>query len=241
MAAAGCVYAPGVGGIGRMPGVVTVASTSVEDVGLSELADLARRLPPVERERAARLRVDAQRARFVVGRLLARAVVGRFAGLAPAAVELDVEEAGRPVVLGASNPTFLSIAHSGRCVVVAVAARPVGVDIERLPDLPLHPRLAARLCSPTELERLEALSGADRERGILAVWARKEAYGKALGVGLDFPWRSVTAGPAGSRLSGVAGTWQVVDLDVGPGWVAAVVAKGAGWQVDLAAVDRAVL
>jgi 4'-phosphopantetheinyl transferase len=224
-----------------MPGVVTVASTSVEDVGPSELADLVRRLPPVERERAARLRVEAQRARFVIGRLLARALVARFADLAPAAVELDVEEAGRPVVLGAGIPTFVSIAHSGRYVVVAVADRPVGVDVERLPSLPLHPRLAARLCSPTELERLEPLGGADRERGILAVWARKEAYGKALGVGLDFPWRSVTAGPAGSRLSGVAGTWQVVDLDVDPGYVAAVVAEGAGWRVDLEHVNRATL
>jgi 4'-phosphopantetheinyl transferase len=224
-----------------MLGVVAVASTSIEDFGPSELADLTRRLPQVERQRAARLRLEAQRARFVVGRLLARAVVGRVADLAPANVELDVEATGRPVVLGATTPTFVSVAHSGRYVVVAVADRPVGVDVEQLSDLPPHPRLAARLCSPTELQRLESLPGADRQRGILSVWARKEAYGKALGVGLDFPWRSVTAGPVGSRVSGVAGTWQVVDLDVDPGYVAAVVAKGAGWRADLESVDRAAL
>ena len=213
---------------------VTVGSTSIAGLTAGELDEFTTRLPQHERDRAAQLRTDAQRRSFVVGRLLLRSIVASAGNAAPDDVTIDVESAGRPVVVGALCRFFVSIAHSGDYVVAAVAQRAVGVDVEQLPSSPRHPGLVARVCSPDELRHLELMTGTERERAFMAIWARKEAYGKARGVGLDFELRSITA--CGSHIADADGEWQVSDLDIDARYAAAVVAHGVGWrlQVDLA-------
>jgi 4'-phosphopantetheinyl transferase len=135
----------------------------------------------------------------------------------------------------------VSIAHSGRHVLVAVANRQVGVDVEQLRQSVPSPRLMARVCSPDELLVLEGLIDAERARAFITVWARKEAYGKAVGHGLDFPLRSVAVGPGGSVIAGGAGDWRVADVDLDPDYAAAVVAQGPDLRVQLDRVDRRTL
>ena len=60
---------------------------------------------------------------------------------------------------------YLSLAHSGEYAVAVWAEVPIGVDMERI--RPLSPALAKRLGEEP-----------------LQVWVKKEAYGKALGVGV---------------------------------------------------------
>ena len=214
---------------------VTVASTSVAGMTASELAELTTRLPQHERDRAAQLRTDAQRRSFVIGRVLLRSLVAGAGNAAPVDVTIDVEAAGRPVIVGTLSRFSVSIAHSGDYVVVAVAQRAVGVDVEQLPSSPRHPGLEARVCSPDELRRLELMTGAERERAFTAIWARKEAYGKARGVGLDFDLRSITASV--SPIADADGEWQVSGLDIDPEYAAAVVAHGVGWRLQLDVVE----
>lgn len=71
------------------------------------------------------------------------------------------DENGKPVC----DNGYLSIAHSGDYAVAVHSDRPIGLDIEKI--RPLSPALAARL-------------GDDP----LSAWVKKEAYGKALGVGV---------------------------------------------------------
>jgi phosphopantetheinyl transferase len=210
---------------------VRVSSTSIAGLTAIELVELTHRLPQHERDRAAQLRTDAQRRSFVIGRLLLRSLVAGAAEAAPDDVRIDVESAGRPVVVGALSRFSVSIAHSGDYVVAAVAQRAVGVDVEQLPSSPRHPGLVARVCSPDELRHLEFMTGTERERAFMAIWARKEAYGKARGVGLDFDLRSITA--CRSPIADGDGEWQVSDLDIDAGYAAAVVARGVGWRLQL--------
>lgn len=210
---------------------VTVASTSIAGMTSVETAELTRRLPAHERDRAAHMRTDEQRRSFVIGRLLLRAVVARAGNEAPDDVTIDLELAGRPVVVGALSRFAVSIAHGGDYVVAAAAQRAVGVDVEQFPSSPRHPGLVARVCSPDELRHLERMTGAERERAFTAIWVRKEAYGKARGVGLDFDLRSVTA--CASPIADADGDWQVGDLDIDAGYAAAVVAHGVGWRLQL--------
>jgi 4'-phosphopantetheinyl transferase len=221
--------------------VVTVAATSSEGMSAAELDALIHRLPEHEQRRATAMRLDSRRRNFVLGRTLLRAAVARVAGVKPPAVVVEIEPSGRPVLGPPLNGFFVSIAHSGRYVVVGVANRPAGVDVEQLRHSVRFPRVAARVCSSDELRTLDGMSEAARERAFLTVWSRKEAYGKALGRGLAFPMRSVTVGPHGSRILGGAGDWQVGDLDLDPSYAAAVVAQGDGWQARLDRVDRALL
>lgn len=216
-----------------MHDVVTIASSSTEAMSSDELDRAAQRLTESEQQRASDIRVDRPRRAFVLGRLLLRSTVARIADVPPDDVGIELEPTGRPVLTGALREFLVSIAHSGCHVVVGVAKRQIGVDVEQLRQSAPSPRLMARVCSPEELRLLELMTDADRATAFMTVWVRKEAYGKAIGRGLDFPLRSVTVGPGGSTISGGAGDWRVVDVDVDPRCAAAVVAPGPDWRVQL--------
>jgi 4'-phosphopantetheinyl transferase len=221
-----------------MRDVVTIASSSTEAMSSDELAAAIQRITESERQRARSIRLERPRRAFVLGRLLLRSTVARIAGVRPDEVGIDLEPTGRPVLTGELSHYFVSIAHSGCHVLVGVAKRPIGLDVEQLRHAAPSRQLMARVCSPDELRVLEAMLEADRARAFMTVWTRKEAYGKAIGRGLDFTLRSVTVGVGGSIISG---DWRVADVDVEPGYAAAVVALGPDWRVQFDRVDRRTL
>jgi 4'-phosphopantetheinyl transferase len=206
-----------VSGRQRLRDAVTVAVTSSEGMSDADLDAFVTRLPENEQRRATAMRLDSRRRSFVLGRTLLRAAVARVAGVPPENVGVEIEPSGRPVLTGALSRLFVSIAHSGSYVVVGVANRPVGVDVELLRHSPRFQQVAARVCSPAQLHVLAHSHGSYRDRAFLTMWARKEAYGKAQGLG------------------------RVRDLDVDPAYVAAVAAPGRIWRVRLDRIDRATL
>lgn len=80
----------------------------------------------------------------------------------------------------------VSIAHSGRTLLVAVVAEGiVGVDVEEEPfDAFGRPSLIRRMCSTREAERIAGLPDPDRRRSLARAWTVKEATLKAYGIGL---------------------------------------------------------
>ena len=224
-----------------MGDVVTIASSSTEAMSDDELNEASQRLTESERQRARSIRLERPLRAFVVGRLLLRSTVARIAGVPPDEVGIELEPTGRPVLTGALSHYFVSIAHSGYYVVVGIAQRQIGVDVEQLRQSAPSPRLMARVCSPEELRLLEGMTEADRAAAFMTVWARKEAYGKAIGRGLDFPLCSVTVGVGESTISGGTDEWRAADVDIDPRYAAAVVAAGVDWHVRLDRVTRATL
>ncbi|HEY3922934.1 MAG TPA: 4'-phosphopantetheinyl transferase superfamily protein [Acidothermaceae bacterium] len=218
--------------------LVTVASTSTEAMSPDELAEAIQRLTAHEQRRASDIRLERPRRSFVVGRLLLRSTVARIAGVRPEEVVIEVEPSGRPVLTGALSRYFVSIAHSGAHVVVAVANEQIGVDVEELRQSAPSPQLMARVCSPDELRLLEHMNEDDRAAGFMKVWTRKEAYGKAIGVGIGFGLQSVTVGVSGPTTVHGSGDWQVADIDIDAACAAAVVASGPYWRVQLDRADR---
>jgi 4'-phosphopantetheinyl transferase len=220
-----------------MSDVVTIASSSTEAMSSDELEEAIRRLPESEQQRASNIRLDRPRRAFVLGRILLRATVARLADVPPEGVVIELEETGRPVLIGALSDYFVSIAHSGSHVVVGVANEQIGVDVEQLRQSAPSPRLMARVCSPDELRVLEVMTDADRAAAFMTVWARKEAYGKAVGSGLDFELRAVTVGVSGSTISVGTDDWQVADVEIDSRCASAVVAGGHDWRVHLDRVE----
>lgn len=121
------------------PGLARVWVATLADADLGLRAWLDDR----ERERLARYRADADRARFLLGATMLRAAVGAELGSHPRDVPVDRACGGcgrwhgRPVVPGSG--LSLSVSHGGLVVVLALAAPgPVGVDVERLDHRPLE-------------------------------------------------------------------------------------------------------
>ncbi|MGQ0824187.1 MAG: 4'-phosphopantetheinyl transferase family protein [Actinomycetota bacterium] len=188
------------------------------------VTDLAALLDDAERTTAADRRTGPSRDRYVVAHGAARLILGAAVGAEPAA--LRIERAcrhcghaahGRPRL--ADRPdTEYSLSHSDGRGVVAVGAQPVGVDIEvvrpRRSDLA---RLAARALSADELDRWLRLPEPDRLRGFLARWTAKEAYLKAIGLGLVRDPCSVPTDPPG---------WTFASLDIGAHAIGTLAVEG---------------
>lgn len=136
-----------------------------------------------ERRRAARYFHPIDAARHLVGRAVARAVLGRALGAEWDAGEFALGVMGKPGLPGYGID--FSISHAGRWVWAAFCRdAPVGIDVEELRLLDdlgdlvgvLHPAEAASI-------RLQAGEDA-RAAAFFRCWTRKEAVLKAVGEGL---------------------------------------------------------
>ncbi|HEY8527970.1 MAG TPA: 4'-phosphopantetheinyl transferase superfamily protein [Acidimicrobiales bacterium] len=181
--------------------------------------------------RAARFRRPADRDRYVAAHAALRAVLARYAGRPPGGLAFAREPCplcgaphGRPRLAGAlgAGPAawHFSLAHGGAVAAVAVARRPVGVDVEAADRGVGADDLAAAL-HPDERRALAALPAADRGPAALRAWVRKEAVLKGLGTGLGRDPATVAVGVGPAPGPGPDG-WAVRDVAAGDGLVAAV-------------------
>ena len=110
----------------------------------------------------------------------------------------------------------------------------VGIDIEPLRPIPHLEALAVRTLHPDELPPWQALAPAEAAGAWLVNWTRKEALFKAWGVGLTRPMASVSLGWAGKgavALDASGQQWEIRDLPLGEGRLAAVAREGSHWRL----------
>ena len=146
--------------------------------------ELAGRLSPADRERAARFRRPEDRARFVVGRALLAKLLRDELDHRPAVLELALTEHGRPHLPTLPDVHF-SISHAGDWVAVALGVGvQVGIDVESLDRRVDLTALAERIFNPDDLARFRTLPETEKPRAFFRAWTGKEAVLKAKGLGL---------------------------------------------------------
>jgi 4'-phosphopantetheinyl transferase len=167
---------------------------------------------------------EEDRARYLAAHGALRRLLGRFLDVRPEEVVLVREPCplcgaphGRPAVRGAA--VHFSLSHSGDLVLLGLAARPLGVDVEARPAVSVADAVAGSL-HPSEGVELAALSPEERPAAFARCWARKEAYLKGTGTGLAGGVDRMYAG-TGPVPASVPG-WSVADVPVPPGFAAAV-------------------
>jgi 4'-phosphopantetheinyl transferase len=206
------------------------------------LAELEAVLDAGERRRAAACRWAGDRRRFVLAHAAARHLAARRLGAPAGEIRWERGPHGKPRLAGRWTGAQLNLSHSGAVAMVALtAARPVGVDVQRvLPHLDTV-AMARRYFPPTEAELVAAEPDPERRAGHFArLWARKEAlvkaYGGRLTQGLRVPVHDLgTAAPGryadgcppvGDGPDGWAGGHRITDLPAPPGYRAAVALAG---------------
>jgi 4'-phosphopantetheinyl transferase len=153
-----------------------------ERVRRADVETLQTILHDSERERAARYRRPEDRLRSTVARGLARRALTHFdARTEPDNWAIVTEPHGRPVVEG--GPWF-SVTHTPGLVAVAVGAVAVGIDAEDLTRSTDVDAIAKRWLHPRERAVLQGIGDEERRRRFFEIWTLKEAYSKALGLGL---------------------------------------------------------
>ncbi|MCD7439427.1 4'-phosphopantetheinyl transferase superfamily protein [Streptomyces lincolnensis] len=140
-----------------------------------------------EMRRAASLS-GRRRAAFVASRLLLRHAAAHALAAAPAEIDVARAPGGRPYLRGFDG-LDVSVSHTGDLVAVALSrAGRIGVDVE--PAARTVRRLDEGVFTPYESAASARWAGARRARALIRLWTLKEAYGKALGLGLRLPFGS---------------------------------------------------
>ena len=203
-----------------------------EDVG-----NLSGLLSPDERTRAARFKFDDDRRRFTVSRARLRQLLAQYLGTTPEQVKFVYGTNGKPALA----PEFkehdiqFNLSHSRKIVALAFTkARPVGIDVEFIRrDVDVE-KLANRFFSAHEQRELAKLSGTEVHDGFFNCWTRKEAYIKALGLGVPRGLRDfdVTLAPrepaqllATRPAPKAASQWSMASLSLHADYAAAVVVQ----------------
>lgn len=155
-------------------------------------------LSPAERARLDRLAAPALAAEFLWGRALARSVLARRSARPPAALRFEHGPNGRPSLAG-GGPSF-NLSHARGLIALAVAeSGEVGVDVETEARRTDTAAIAHRYFSARELRSFAGLDRAARRHRFFELWTLKEAYLKALGIGIGVPLASFSIVPAGER------------------------------------------
>lgn len=146
-------------------------------------------LTPDEQARVERKRMPADRQRELTSRAVQRQLLGCYLGVRPEAVAFATEQRGKPVLAGGAPGARLefNLSHSGDWSLLAfVWNHPIGADIERWRELE-RDDLVRQFFAPAEQQEWAGIPPAARRAAFFAGWTRKEAYLKALGVGLMKP------------------------------------------------------
>lgn len=209
------------------PGQVHVWQASVHS-NASRCESHGYLLDPAERRRAASFRHESDRQRYVVAHVTLRRMLGAYLGREPGLVRLEKSWNGKPVLGGVSRVSGLrfSLSHDQDLVLIAVArlAR-VGVDVQSHPVPARVDTIADAVLTGRERDELGE-AGPDGP-GLARFWVRKEAVLKATGTGLGGGVERIDAAgdsPVSLRAPGrrFPLRLRVHDLDVGPGYAAAL-------------------
>lgn len=112
---------------------------------------------------------------------------------------LSVGEYGKPSL--AEHPEIrFNLTHSDGIAACIVSGHECGIDAE--PVKKYRPNVVRRAFSEEEKAALDALAS-DEERAMLftRIWTLKEAYVKALGIGISFPLNTVSFSFADGRIT----------------------------------------
>ncbi|KDO35496.1 hypothetical protein SPRG_00343 [Saprolegnia parasitica CBS 223.65] len=149
-------------------------------------------LLPVEREKVQRFRFAKDQKFALLSRLLQRHLVHTAFGTPFDAIHLDRTPHGKPSWPDCPSPTWnYNVSHQERLVAIASAdSVRIGVDVVCVTDKPSHVTTESFLATfaaffgPREWAQIHA--SPDPLRRFFHLWSLKEAYVKALGVGVGF-------------------------------------------------------
>ena len=106
----------------------------------------------------------------------------------PETIKIRREECGRWV----SENLCFSLSHTRDVVAVAIADKPVGIDVEKISERDIT-ALSRRALTDAEREELERLSPEDRLTRFYEIWCKKESFFKTLGEDVFLPNRIESA------------------------------------------------
>lgn len=142
------------------------------------------RLADDEAIRADRIRGDLQRLRFISSRVALRTIVSSYLDCPPGALGFKTAKKGKPRLTMPEMNLEFNLTHSANLALLAVAYRPVGVDVERHRSTPHLLEIARRVFPEEDFESLINTGQDQQSAHFFALWTQFEARQKARGLGV---------------------------------------------------------
>jgi len=199
-------------------------------------------LAPEELEKVWHYYFQKDREHFAATRAMSKAILGGYLNVTAKEVQFLYNAFGKPY-LADPGPMDLrfNLSHSNDLALLAVArGRDVGIDLEYRRHEVANQSIAKQFFSPAEVESLAKLPKNMQLEAFFKYWTCKEAYIKAIGIGLSFPLDKFTISlnlSGEPKLSEVAGNneetnrWVLWDVSPNSQYSAAVVAGGFGLRL----------
>jgi 4'-phosphopantetheinyl transferase len=148
-----------------------------------------------EAKKYTRLPVN-QKSHYLRGRIALRKLLGVYLGKNPQDIGLAFGEFGKPALIDCGDGPWFNYSDTQGKVIYAVGdSGELGIDIEHISRQPDYQRILQRKFSPAEAEEVagsaENVSSQIICQRFLAAWTRKESYGKAIGVGVNYKMNEV--------------------------------------------------
>jgi 4'-phosphopantetheinyl transferase len=206
-------------------------------------AELFELLTEEERARASRYVYTVDQDRFIIARGVLRALLGRYLGIDPRTIVFEYGEHGKPSVMSSLK---FNLSHAGDWAVYGFTQRQnIGIDVERMrDDLDIN-SIAQRFFSAYESSMLQQLPPEQQLAAFFDIWAKKEAFIKAIGSGLFYSLQQfdVSVNPMEpATLLSVAGSqekaqaWVLQTFTPAAGYAGAWAIEGAVEQVQYNAI-----
>ncbi len=183
---------------------------ALKDRAPNRLDEWQRQLSLEEQARAGSFRVEGLRWDYVAAHVALRACLSRWLGNEEASIEFkpgSFERSGasarKPAIEPAAGMPDLrfNLTHTDGMVLIAAAlGREIGVDVEMVRPLDDLEAMAYAVMSSVEHRQWVSLRDDLRLRAFYRVWSRKEAYLKAIGLGLYRELSAVTV-PVGESVN----------------------------------------
>lgn len=164
-------------------------STPEDITDTEQLADYLSMLSPEERQRYGRFHFDKDRHSFLVSHALVRRVLSTYVDVAPGDWQFSAGRHGRPEIAGPAGIPALrfNLTHTtGLTGCLVTLDADCGIDAELLSRRGNLLAIAGKMFADAELATLKKLDGRAFLEQFFIFWTLREAYCKALGVGLGF-------------------------------------------------------
>jgi 4'-phosphopantetheinyl transferase len=169
--------------------IVDVRYRRTSSLSDKAIGDAERYLSVEEIQRRNRLHRAVDRRDFAIAHDLLRRTLSDHSDLNPAAWKFRRSPYGKPFIDNSSLDTSslsFSLSHTTGFVACAVTtADQVGIDVERADRIMSPLEIATQLFSEYEVSQLREYPKREQSTHFAELWALKEAYLKAVGVGLS--------------------------------------------------------
>jgi len=121
-----------------------------------------------------------------------RWLLAQYTGLSPGDIAYQYGSLGKPKLACSNSTVQFNATDSGEVMLCAFSnSHELGIDVELTPRQVRHQRISEKKFTPHELQALSGRAPEQQSNTFLALWTRKEAYGKATGRGIRYPMNTV--------------------------------------------------